>query len=336
MTDPRKPLSGRLDEAVVWHVRLGSDQADERTWLAFTSWLESDEANRTAFDEVEDFTGGLESSVAMARGSKSLANIGPARFPPRVRSLLRSPYAWAATATALAAVALLFIFLPLEPRQPASVTYSTRMGETRSVALPDGTVVDLNTGTMIRVRVGRSERRVALDRGQALFHVAKDSRHPFDVSVGSRVIRVVGTVFDVLRNDGTITVTVAEGKVGVFQPDAQAGPGFTLVAGDQVAFVEATGKATLRRVNPSVALAWRSGYLVYQNAPLAMIVSDINRYFARRVAIGDGSAAAQRFSGVLRMDREDAVLRRLSRLLPVEADYRADGGIVLRTPKHRD
>jgi len=336
MTDLKKP-PGRLDEAVAWHVRLSSDQADERTWLAFTSWLESDEANRTAFDEVEDFTGGLEGSVAtMARDSKSFADSGPARFPPRVRSLLRSRYGWAAAAVAIAAAALLFVFLPLEPRQPASAAYSTRVGETRSVALADGTVVDLNTGTTIRVRIGGSERRIALDRGEALFHVAKDSRHPFDVSVGSRVIRVVGTVFDVLRNEGTITVTVAEGKVGFFQPDAQADRGLTLVAGDQVAFVEATGKATFRHVNPSVALAWRSGYLVYQNAPLALIVSDLNRYFARRVAIGDGSAAAQRFSGVLRMDREDAVLRRLSRLLPVEAEYRADGGIVLRTPKHRD
>lgn len=335
MTDSKKP-PGRLDEAVAWHVRLSSDRADERTWLAFTSWLESDEANRTAFDEVEDFTGELESSVAMARDSKRFANIGPARFPPRVRSLLRSRYGWAAAAMALAAAALLFIFLPLEPRQPASVSYSTRMGETRSVVLADGTMVDLNTGTTIRVRVGRSERHVALDRGEALFHVAKDSRHPFDVSVGRRVIRVVGTVFDVLRNEGTITVTVAEGKVGFFQPDAQADRGLTLVAGDQAALAEATGKATLRRVDPNVALAWRSGYLVYRNAPLATIVSDINRYFARRVAIGDGSAAGQRFSGVLRMDREDAVLRRLSRLLPVEAEYRADGGIVLRTPKHRD
>lgn len=333
MTDSKKP-PGRLDEAVAWHVRLNSDQADERTWLAFTSWLESDGANRTAFDEVEDFTGGLESSVAMARGSTSLASIGSARF--HVRSLLRSPYGLAAAAMALAAAALLFVFLPLEPRQSASVPYSTRTGETRSVALPDGTVVDLNTGTTISVRVGGSERHVALDRGQALFHVAKDSRHPFDVSVGSRVIRVVGTVFDVLRNEGTITVTVAEGKVGFFQPDAQADRGLMLVAGDQVALAEATGKATLRRVDPSVALAWRSGYLVYQNAPLAMIVSDLNRYFARRVAIGDGGAAGQRFSGVLRMDREDAVLRRLSRLLPIEAEYRADGGIVLRTPKHRD
>jgi transmembrane sensor len=335
MTDSKKP-PGRLDEAVAWHVRLSSDQADERTWLAFTSWLESDQTNRTAFDEVEDFTGGLESSVAMARDSERFADIGPGRFPPRVRSLLSAPYGWAAAAMALAAAALLLVFLPLEPRQPASVAYSTRMGETRSVALPDGTIVDLNTGTTIRVRVGGSERHVALDRGQVLFHVAKDSRHPFDVSVGRRVIRVVGTVFDVLRNEGTITVTVAEGKVGFFQPHARADRGSTLVGGDQLAFAEATGKVTLRRVNPSVALAWRSGYLVYQNAPLAMIVSDLNRYFARRVVIGDGRAAGQRFSGVLRMDRQDAVLRRLSRLLPVEAEYRADGGIVLRTPKHRD
>jgi transmembrane sensor len=89
-------------------------------------------------------------------------------------------------------------------------------------------------------------------------------------------------------------------------------------------------------VPASTVSAWRNGYVVYENATLADIAEDMNRYFTRRVVIADGLTSRRKFSGVLRMDREAAVLNRLSHLLPVKVEYNGGDTILLRSSAARD
>ncbi len=65
---------------------------------------------------------------------------------------------------------------------PRPQTYATQVGEQRSIALNDGSTVELDTRSRIRVRLERDARKIELLEGQALFHVAKDERRPFIVS----------------------------------------------------------------------------------------------------------------------------------------------------------
>ncbi len=60
--------------------------------------------------------------------------------------------------------------------------FSTGVGETRIASLPDGSTVQLDAMTTIRVRQDLLSRRVELAAGQAVFEVAKDRRRPFSVS----------------------------------------------------------------------------------------------------------------------------------------------------------
>jgi transmembrane sensor len=95
-------------------------------------------------------------------------------------------------------------------------TYSTDIGERRSITLADGSAVDLNARSSIRIEFSNSERRVELLRGQALFQVAKDKRRPFIVRTTEASVRAVGTQFDVYRKTAGTTVTVLEGEVAVY------------------------------------------------------------------------------------------------------------------------
>jgi transmembrane sensor len=102
-------------------------------------------------------------------------------------------------------------------------SYTTDIGERRSITLADGSTVDLNSRSRLRVEFTKGERRVELAEGQALFQVAKDKNRPFIVSSGDATVRAVGTQFDVYRKaNGTTTVTVLEGRVAVYST-AQAG-----------------------------------------------------------------------------------------------------------------
>lgn len=315
----------RLDEAIAWHVRLNSGDADEAVWLAFTAWLEEEAANRMAYDRVEELDAGIDPVIGREPALLRFQRTMPAKR-----------HHWIAAAALLAASLLLAIGIATRTYLPATVQYATRIGETKTVNLADGSIVTLNTGTTIIVAMGNGSRAVTLERGEALFHVAKDAAHPFVVTVGDRSIRVVGTVFDVLRDAGTITVVVAEGRVAVSQRGAD--PGITEVQlgpGQRATGREGSPLETLEHVDAARALAWRDGYLIYDNAPLSGVVNDLNRYFPVPIALADGTVAARHFSGVLRIDNENAVLARIAQFLPVHVQY-VRGGIVLHDTRKPD
>ena len=304
-------LSRALDEAVGWHVRLS--EADEKTWTEFTAWLEADPAHRIAFDRVEDLDSELENEVFHEVAEDDVPEfVSPARqFAP-----------WLTAAGIGTSLVLAFLFFN---RAPAPVEYATRTGESRTVVLADGTQINLNTATILRVD---GLRHITLEKGEALFHVARDTVHPFVVTSGDRNIRDIGTVFDVLRSAGAVTVVVAEGRVGVSPRDKHERE-VALQQGDRLVHSEVTGATAIERVDPDQALAWRRGYLVYRNAPLSAVASDLNRYFAAPIALDPG-VATQRFTGVLRIDNQDAILNRISQFLPVTVDRGKDGRIILR------
>ncbi len=78
-------------------------------------------------------------------------------------------------------------------------TYATGIGEQRSIVLADGSTVDLNSRSKIRIRFSSERRGVELIEGQALFKVAKDHARPFVVDSDGTRVRAVGTQFDVYR-----------------------------------------------------------------------------------------------------------------------------------------
>ena len=86
--------------------------------------------------------------------------------------------------------------------------------------------------------------------------------------------------------------------------------------------------STVRQVDPEIAFAWRKGNLIYRDQALDSVVADLNRYFATPLRVV-GPAGALRFSGVLRIDTEDAVVRRLQAFLPISVE-RASDGLTLR------
>jgi len=108
-------------------------------------------------------------------------------------------------------------------------TYSTATGEQRSVRLEDGSTLELNSQSKVRVRFTEHQRNIELIEGQALFRVAKDAARPFIVATDNTHVRAVGTQFDVYRKSSGTVVTVLEGHVAVLsdqagsaQPEAEA------------------------------------------------------------------------------------------------------------------
>jgi transmembrane sensor len=201
-------------------------------------------------------------------------------------------------------------FMPTE-----SEIIATTAGERREVTLADGSKIHLNTNTQIAVNLNGRDRSVALEKGEALFDVVRDPARPFDVAVGDRNVRVVGTAFNVLRHDGRITVTVERGAVDVGATGAR--DNVRLGVGDQYAAREGTRGYQLAKIDPAIAAAWRDGRAVFTNATLSEVASDLSRYYGRPIVLRDPQVAAIRFSGILKIEDQMTTVRRLEALLPI-------------------
>jgi transmembrane sensor len=195
---------------------------------------------------------------------------------------------------------------------------ATERTERRELMLSDGSIVQLEPETTLRVRFRTDERLVVLERGRALFRVAKNPRRPFLVHADGATVRAVGTAFGVEHRPAGIVVTVAEGSVAItaqgsgreslLTPRAIATPVQLITAGEQLTVQSSGATQRVRQVDTARALAWADGRLVFENDTLADVIAEFNRYNRTRLRIADPQLAARRVSGVFEATDTETLL----------------------------
>ncbi len=192
-------------------------------------------------------------------------------------------------------------------------TYSTGIGEQRTVRLEDGTTVELNALSTVKVRLASDVRNVELTEGQALFHVAKDPQRPFIVRSDATTVRAVGTQFDVHRKLNGTVVTVLEGRVAVADVKpvladnrVEVAPIY-LSAGEQVTVTEKEAPRA-KRADIATATAWLQKRLIFDETPLAEVASEFNRYSTRQLVISDPALETVAISGVYSTTDPDSLI----------------------------
>jgi transmembrane sensor len=279
-----------LGEAAEWYFRRDAGPLSPADEVAFKRWLAAPE-NRAAFEEIDSTWADLS---LIPRPASAAARQRPTVWSGVCRHAM----------SAAAAIAIIFAIgygLDLPMRLQADAYTAT--GETRTVALDDGSSVILNTASAIAVDYSRSVRRVRLLRGEAVFTVAKDASRPFLVDADGGEARALGTAFAVRRNDGGATVTVIESRVGVSYPRGIS-PGVELSPGEAVRYSTA-GLGRVRAVDADTETAWRRGKLIFVDRPLGSVVAELNRYHSGRIQITDDSIGGHLVSGVF--DTGDSV-----------------------------
>jgi transmembrane sensor len=305
----RNDDEARRDDAAAWVVRLESGELGDDDAVAFDGWLSARPENAAAFDAALSV-----SQAYAAAGDQVVRELGARRAAPPPAVGRRAVIGMGAMAAA-AAVAVV-----VAPQLAAAdtETYETAKGERRTVRLADGSTIDLNGGTRLSVTLARDARRVTLDQGQAVFDVAHAADRPFTIAAGDRTVRVVGTQFDVRRLGGKLSVTVARGAVEVRPADGASGRAYRLHPGQRLDHVEGAAQARIAAAEPQEVLGWRTE-----------VVDDLNQQFSTPIRVDDPTLAATPISGVLVLDNQAAVIRRLALLVPIET-VRSDAGVILR------
>jgi transmembrane sensor len=211
-----------------------------------------------------------------------------------LRKLPRRPLLAAVALALLASITVLFLWVDRDSAR----TYSTGIGEQRTIQLADGSAVELNSRSRIKVRLTDRQRDVALIEGQALFRVAKDKQRPFVVQAGEARVRAVGTEFDVYRKPTVTVVTVVEGRVETYPGSDGAGAAaIVLSAGDQLTVLPHSVPRP-KRADTAAATAWVHKRLIFEETPLSEVAEEFNRYNRRPLAIDDPELQTLKISGI--------------------------------------
>lgn len=292
-----------LDEAIAWQRELAGDDAD---WDGFTAWLEADPKHRRAFDEISLIDRMVDDRAA------DLHSILPADREEAAPAAGRRRLIVGSVAAALAVAVGLSL---AQPRHQDSI-YATAAGETRRIALGDGTAVELAPSSKLTIAAA-DRTALSLAHGEAFFTVRHDPSRNLSITAGDFAISDIGTKFAVSLSGDALRVGVAEGHVSVAGGHVDT----SLSAGEQLI---ARSGATARK--SSVAAgdvgSWRRGRLVYTDAPLGLVVADIARFSGQRIILSP-ELQGRRFSGVLAIGDGSKLLAKLAELMALS--WRVEG-----------
>jgi transmembrane sensor len=185
-------------------------------------------------------------------------------------------------------------------------TYQTAHGAQAAWHLADGSVLHLNTDSAVTVRYSSTERLLTLDRGEAMFEVAHDTRRAFRVLADSTSAVAVGTQFDAYRRPDSTQITVIAGQIAVFDgkaapaiPASAAAPSVLRVsAGQQVRVIAGVLPAAPTNINLGEVMAWLQRKIVFDQRPLGEVADEFNRYNTIQFSIDDAALRAMRIGGV--------------------------------------
>jgi transmembrane sensor len=315
--------AGVASQAWEWFVANQAGILERPDRAAFIAWLKASPLHieeylgvalisRDLRAAVADSPHSLESVVEMARadlaaGVEILGRPSAEREPPARR--VRSSGSWLYAAAA-AAVAVLVTYVGWWTQGGRSfdrtATYVTAHGEQSVRQLPDRSVMHLNTDSAITVRYSRSERVVAVEKGQAFFEVAHDDTRRFRVLAGEAEVVAIGTRFDVHRAGDSIVVTVVDGRVAVITParPEPMGSGIrppatqSVEAGYQLRVDGGVISDQPEPVDLQQAMAWLQRKIVFTRRPLGEVADEFNRYATVPFEIDDPTLRALPVSGV--------------------------------------
>lgn len=302
-------------EACDWLEKRDFGQWTEADQAEFETWLAQSPAHRIAHLRAE----------AGWKRTEMLAALRPFRVErPRAAAPHRKA-SWkiAAAIVVCGAVGAAGLFWLKSPG-PQYTAYATAIGGHKTLALADGTRIELNTDTQVRLLNG-DHRKVWLDKGEAYFQVHHDAAHPFEVMAGNHKVTDLGTAFFVKRRASNTEVALVEGSARFDDTAAGDARSLTLAPGDVV--IASAKAVSLSRRKPAVLsaeLSWRHGVLIFEQMTLSAIADELNRYNQKKLVIADAAAGRVKFGGTFATSDVQAVANAAREVFGLEVKDRGN------------
>lgn len=318
-----------LAKAAAWVQRLEAADLKDEEWLKFEAWLAEDESHRNAFLDAQsawnntyvapDNIADVLALASEIKNQNPLFKILAVNLMARLRPCQTPQIAFpAAIAFGLvAAVLLVGVTVWKSPGEALVLLAETGYGEMKTLDLADGTSIELNTDTGIGYNYSDNQYQFQLVDGEAYFEVEKDPTRRFEIVAGDHLVTVIGTAFNLKYLDRRLDLSVIEGVVSISSPSSSSS---IRVAQGEALSIGDNGEIVRREVNPTIALAWRSGVIAFENQSLEAILSDLDRYYPERLSTTN-VRGSEIYTGFIYLDDLENVLNQLSVISSTEITF---------------
>jgi len=259
------------------------DPADlEAVWALLESAAPSPESSLDLQEEWDALRARRPAATGDLRpngqASTNRASARRSASPPRTRRR------WMGAVAALLVLVLVGAWLWRQP-----VTMRAGPGQQRSATLPDGSTVELNSGSTLSYRRGfqvwpllDAGRRAVQLEGEAFFRVENESR-PFVVQTAAARVTVEGTRFNVRSRpavDSSTAVTLADGRIEV-APRNRFEHAIVLDRAGQRTRVPGSRAApsSPHTITVDHVLAWRQDGFAASEAPLTAVIYELEQRY---------------------------------------------------------
>jgi transmembrane sensor len=328
------------DQAAEWLFERENGWTAERA-KEFAEWCAGDPRRAEAAKRLERTMSLLDELPAVRAPLEARL----ARATQPVRRLEKSPvvdfarFAWLGGMAAILMVGFVIwwgVTTQMSPREH----YATDSTAQRTMALPDGSVIDINTGSDVAVQFTAKERRIILRRGEAHFQVAHNTERPFIVTAADVSVRAVGTAFDVRLAKEAVNVTVVEGRVSLGRQRAKVDktvpePASLLASGERALLPLDVPSAApkIEKIDErsiSALLTWYNPMTSFTDVPLRDVITRFNRRNPTQLVLEDTELGERKIGGMIALDQVEAFVRLLEQDGDVVADRTSPGRIGLR------
>ena len=173
------------------------------------------------------------------------------------------------------AASLLILFSILSVMRFYTKTVYSPNGQHLTIALPDGSTVDLNAQTTLTYHPfwWQFSRTVGFE-GEGLFHVKKGKKFEVISNTGRTV--VLGTIFNIYNRDKAYLVTCLSGSVKVISNTKQE----VILSPDYQAEVDASGNISVSKESKTKqAVSWLDNMFTFTSAPLQDVLGELERQY---------------------------------------------------------
>lgn len=203
----------------------------------------------------------------------------------------------AAVILVMAALSIFFLNRSEIFDEPPTIVVNTKYGQKRTIYLPDGTKVMLNSGSTIEY----PEHFLGEDRpikfsGEGFFEVTKNANSPFKISSGSIVTEIIGTSFNIKSFEEVKhqSIAVVTGKVKV---SSKSGKHLILEPGDIGFYMLDSDELKKRSYDQEKVLAWKSDILWFDNESLTEVFNRLEKWYGVNIIIGEGVDITGHYTG---------------------------------------
>jgi len=262
-------------------------------------WLDASVLHRVAYLRLEE--GWKRTERLAALRLPEFRRTEPQRTTRNWTMLLR-------VAAAIVAIAVLSVAGRSYFLNPAQDTYVTPVGGREVLTLFDGSHIELNTDTMLRL--SKNRRSATLVKGEAFFQIKHNENSPFVVTASGHRIVDLGTKFSVRGDaDGKLEVSLFEGSARIENTEQPTARAAVLKPGDIAVATAETLQVTRKPVEALTnSIGWRHGVVIFRHMALADAATEFNRYNLKKLVV-DRSAAGITIDGTFATDNLETFAR---------------------------